>query len=101
MKFSHYSLGFIEKDQQIEVNLQGNAANVLLLDDKNYQQYKQHKSFIHIGGLVVKSPHRFVVPRSARWHLVIDLGGYAGKVKSQVVVHPLQTAEVPNKKRTP
>mgnify|MGYP000483230302 FL=1 len=89
MKFNHYTLGFLEKSQQIEVNLQGNAANVLLLDNKNYQQYKQGTRYIHIGGLVVKSPHRFVVPKSGQWHLVIDLGGYAGKVKSQVVVHPL------------
>lgn len=92
MKFTHYPLGLVEKNQKVEVNLQGNAANVLLLDEKNYQQYLNNKPFIHIGGLVIKSPHHFIVPRADSWHLVIDLGGYAGKVKSKVTVHPTTIA---------
>ncbi len=58
------------------------AANVLLLDEPNYELYKQGGEFHHLGGYATKSPIRWKVPKSGRWHAVVDLGGGPGQVRS-------------------
>ncbi len=40
MKFTHYDLGNLSRGTTIEVTLQGNAANVQLLDSSNFRNYK-------------------------------------------------------------
>ena len=36
MDFTHYDLGRLKKDCTVEIALQGNAANVQLVDDINF-----------------------------------------------------------------
>lgn len=72
-------------DDVVEVSLD-KQSNVMLLDSTNYENYKQGSAFKYHGGLGTKSPVRIVPPRQARWHLVVDLGGYAGTVKVGVQV---------------
>lgn len=67
----------------VEVTLDGQA-NVMLLDAGNYQDYRQGRRFQYHGGLAKVSPLRLAPPRQGHWHLVIDLGGYAGRVKAGV-----------------
>ena len=87
MNFQHYDLGHINRGDIVVVEL-GYAANVLLLDNTNYQHYQQRRQHQYYGGYYKHSPARIEVPRSGRWHVAIDLGGNAGRVKSSVRVIP-------------
>ncbi|HEY5041718.1 MAG TPA: DUF1883 domain-containing protein [Verrucomicrobiae bacterium] len=61
-------------------------ANVRLLDDSNFYRYKAGERHSYFGGLAKKSPIRLAAPNSGHWHLVVDLGGFAGTVRSSVRV---------------
>lgn len=69
----------------IEVSLD-HAANVLLLDSTNYSHYRGGDSYRYHGGYVTSSPYRISPPRRDHWHLVVDLGGYAGTVRASARV---------------
>ncbi|HKI31310.1 MAG TPA: DUF1883 domain-containing protein [Gemmataceae bacterium] len=66
----------------VEVTLAGNAANVQLLDAANYQNYLQGKPYHYYGGYARTSPYLIRPPRPGQWHLVVDLGGGAGRVQA-------------------
>jgi len=82
MNFTHYDLGGLGKGRTVEVLLQGNAANVYLMDHANMVNYNKGKPFQAIGGLMTFSPIRMQTPETAHWHLVIDLPKGFGKVKT-------------------
>lgn len=84
--YTHYDLGFLEADTVVEVTLKGSDANVQLLDDECYDNFKAGKQYICIGGLVTKSPVRMKVPFSKRWHVTVDMRGLTGTVQSSVRV---------------
>jgi len=88
MNFTHYNLGYLQRGQVVEVTLRGNSANVLLLDSSNFSSYKAGRKCTYYGGHAKSSPVRLQVPRSGNWHVAIDLGGYAGNVRSAVNVLP-------------
>ncbi len=72
-------------DDVVEVTLDGQA-NVMLLDPTNFGRYRRGESFHYHGGLAKTSPFRLVPPENGRWHVVVDLGGFAGKVRAGVRV---------------
>ena len=84
MNFLHQELD-VGPDDVIEVTLD-HAANVQLLDSTNYQDYRAGRSFHYYGGYVKTSPFRLRPPHQGQWHLVIDLGGYAGAVRASARV---------------
>lgn len=88
MKFKYYDLGHLNGGEIVEVILSGNAANVRLMDSSNYNNYKNGRRHSYYGGYAKKSPVRITVPRSGYWYVAIDLGGYAGTVRSSVNVLP-------------
>ena len=45
MKYVVHQLGNVEKGNVVEVSLKGNAANVLLLDSSNYNNYKNGRRY--------------------------------------------------------
>lgn len=81
MEYLHKEFDLAEGDI-VEVTLAGNAANVLLLDAANFQDYQQGKPYRYYGGYARTSPFRIQAPRPGRWHLVVDLGGGAGRVQA-------------------
>jgi hypothetical protein len=85
MEYLHQEFDLAEGDV-VEVTLAGNAANVLLLDEGNYQTYRQGKPYDYYGGYVRTSPFRIQAPRPGQWHLVVDLGGGAGRVQASGAV---------------
>jgi hypothetical protein len=86
MNFLHYEVKLKQGDV-VEVTLD-NRANVRLLDDANYSLYKRGETHTYFGGLAKKSPVHLSAPNPGRWHVVIDLGGYAGTVTASVkVIH--------------
>lgn len=89
MNFTHYDLGQLDKGRVVEITLQGNSANVQLLDSTNFVNYKNGRQYSYIGGRALKSPVRLLTPHSSHWHIVIDLRGMSGNVRSSVRVLPL------------
>lgn len=81
MEYLHKEFDLAQGDV-VEVTLAGNAANVLLLDPDNFQNYRQGKSCTYYGGYARTTPFRIEAPQAGRWHLVIDLGGGAGRVQA-------------------
>ena len=87
MQYQYHDLKTVEKGKIIEVTL-GFAANVRVMDSGNYSSYKAGRSHRFIGGHVTRSPYKVTVPHTAHWYVVVDLGGYAGKISSSVRVLP-------------
>lgn len=84
MNFLHTE-EYLNHGDGFEVSLDSQA-NVLLLDDSNFSNYRAGSSYRYSGGLAKQSPVVLRVPHSGRWHLVVDLGGYRGNVRAGVSV---------------
>lgn len=82
MNFLHYDLQLMAGDV-VEVTLD-KQANVRLLDDTNFSQYRSGRQHTYYGGLATKSPVHLQPPHGGHWHVVVDLGGYAGTVSASV-----------------
>jgi hypothetical protein len=85
MNYLHYELDLTPEDV-VEVTLD-KQANVRLLDETNFSNYQHGIRHTYHGGLAKQSPTRLSAPRAGHWHLVIDLGGYAGSVRASVRTH--------------
>ena len=84
MKYTVYDLGQCRLGERIQVSLQGNAANVRLMDSSNYSSYRSGRRHRYYGGLVKRSPIVLTVPCSGHWYITIDLAGLAGSVRSSI-----------------
>jgi hypothetical protein len=61
-------------------------ANVLLLDDNAYQNYRSGGQFRYYGGNYKVSPINIPVPSTGHWHVVIDLGGGSGTIRHSISI---------------
>ena len=84
MNFLHYDIQLASNDD-VEVTLD-KQANVRLLDDANFSRYQRGESHTYHGGLVKVSPVHLRPPHAGHWHVVVDLGGYAGTVQASIRV---------------
>ena len=84
MGFNHYDLGHRKMGEIVEITLSGNAANVRLLDSSNINSYRNGRQHRCIGGLARKSPVALKIPSSGQWHVVVDMEGLGGTVRSSV-----------------
>ena len=84
MQYQSYDIGNLSGGEIVEVTLKGNSANVKLMDSSNFSSYKSGRRHTYYGGHVTSSPFRIPVPRSGRWYVTVDLGGYSGRVSSSV-----------------
>jgi hypothetical protein len=92
-----FDLKQLKAKSTVVVTLKGSAANVRLLDSSGYSAFKAGRTHnINGGGLVKKSPHRMVVPRSGHWYVTVDLMGMKpnARVSATVTVEqpPLRAA---------
>ncbi len=94
MKFNFYDLGQLKRGEIIEVTLQGNAANVRLMDYSNLQNYKNGRKHRYYGGLAKSSPVRLQVPNSGRWYVTIDMQGLKGTVRTSIRTLPSPISEI-------
>lgn len=83
--FLHSDLGYVSADSVVVVDL-GTAANVRLLDSSNFRRYRSGEKHSFYGGYFKKKPVKLAVPESGHWHVVVDLGGYGGRVEASVRV---------------
>ena len=51
------------------------SANVFLVDDINYSNYKMGLPYTYYGGHATSSPVVLSVPRSGDWYVIVDNGG--------------------------
>lgn len=86
MSFTHYDLGNLSAGDVVEVALSGNAANVRLLDDSNFSNYRVGRQHRFLGGLMQRSPTRIQVDQPGHWHVAIDMAGLRGTTRSVVRV---------------
>ncbi len=84
MNFLHYDLNLGSSD--VVVVTLDKQANVQLMDDLNFSNYKRGQRFTYYGGLAKTSPARVRPPHAGRWHLSIDLGGHSGTVRASVSI---------------
>jgi hypothetical protein len=85
MNYLHYEFSLNSSDV-VEVILD-KQANVRLLDGSNYQKYRSGQKYTFYGGSAKRSPAHIRPPHGGHWHLVIDLGGYAGTVNASVNIN--------------
>ncbi len=88
MNFTHFKLGNQQKGNIVEVTLTGSVANVRLMNSSNFQSYRNGRRHSYHGGLVKRSPANIVIPSSGTWHLVVDMQGLRGRVKSSIRIMP-------------
>ena len=86
MNYLHYEFDLGANDL-VEVTLD-RPANVRLLDNANFALYQRGAKHRYYGGLakVKESPIRLPAPHAGHWHLVVDLGGFAGTVQASARV---------------
>ena len=85
-----WDLGQVERGRVVRVTLQGNAANVLLLDSSNLSNYKAgRRATYRAGGLVTRSPFDMVIPSTGRWYVVADMNGLRGNTNVSVEMLPV------------
>jgi hypothetical protein len=87
MKFIQHDLGYLRGGEVVEVTL-GYAANVRLMDSSNFNSFRAGRQHRYFGGHATQSPVRLNVPNAGNWYVVVDLGGYAGKMQSSARVLP-------------
>lgn len=79
VNFLHFDLGTKNQGAVAIVNLSAQA-NVRLMDDVNFHAFQAGRQARFYGGLATQRPARIGIPSTARWHVVVDLGRYSGRV---------------------
>jgi len=88
--FIHSDLGFRQAGDVVEITLSGNAANVRLLDNANFEAYRSGRQHRYIGGTATQSPVRLTLPSSGHWHVAVDMQGLQGTTRASVRVIPVE-----------
>lgn len=86
MRFACSDLGEQTGGTRVVARLHGSYANVLLLDAVNFGRYRAGQSFGYTGGMQSRSPVELTVPADGHWYLVVDHGGFRGRVRGDVEV---------------
>ena len=71
-------------DDIIEVSL-SSQANVRVMDSSNFSSFRSGRGRRRVGRLAKRSLVRLAGPHAGRWHVVVDLGGYAGSVRDSTI----------------
>jgi hypothetical protein len=94
LQHQHYDLEHVEAGRVVEVALDG-AANVRIMNHASYQEYRVGRRHVFLGGFVTTSPYRAAIPEEGHWHVVLDLGGQPGRIRSGVRVLPRSQPSAP------
>jgi len=76
---------FMKQGEVVEVDCD-TQANVLLMDDSNYSNYKAGQSYRYYGGFFKQFPARLAPPHSGYWSVVLDLGGGSATIRHSMRV---------------
>ena len=85
MRYAYYDLGDQPAGSVAVVRMRGSAANVILLNSLNFAYYRAGGAFFYdAGGHCLTSPVELRIPQDGHWYVVIDLGGYSGRIRASV-----------------
>lgn len=87
MKFLQFDLGTVKAGAIVVVTLD-KQANVRLMDQSQFRNYRAGRRHTFLGGGATRSPVRVSVPRTGHWIVVVDTGGLSATVRAGVVVQP-------------
>lgn len=76
---------FLKDGDVVEVE-SDTKANVLLMDDSDYSNYKARRSHQYYGGFFTRFPARLNPPHSGYWNVVLDLGRRRATVRHSMRV---------------
>ncbi|MFZ4856093.1 MAG: DUF1883 domain-containing protein [Desulfuromonadaceae bacterium] len=93
MQFIHNDLGHRKRGEIVEITLTS-GANVRLMDNSNFSDYKNGRRHNYIGGLAKQSPLRLQIPNSGYWHVAVDMQGLQGSTRASVRVLPGALPEI-------
>lgn len=93
MKFIHNDLGQRKRGEIVEVTLTS-GANVRLMDNSNFTNYKNGRKHRYQGGLAKQSPTRLQIPNSGHWHIAIDMQGLRGSTRASIRILPSPLPEI-------
>lgn len=91
-RFNHFDLGNCKRGDIWRVEL-SRGANVFMVDSSGFSAFKSGQRFTHYGGggLITRSPHDFVVPRSGHWYIVAHTWGLRDSARISVApITPVQ-----------
>lgn len=71
MAIGVYNLGYLSTDDIVKIDLTAQA-DVLLMDDTNYNWYTKGGRCDYYGGTQVETPGFISVPHSANWYIVVN-----------------------------
>ena len=74
---------FLAKGDLIVVQC-SHQCNVLVMDDQNFQAYRQRKKCTYFGGYFKAFPAKIVAPGNGHWNTVIDLGGREAEINHAI-----------------
>jgi hypothetical protein len=86
MRYTYNDLGQQPAGATVSVRLTGSSSNVVLVDRANFARYRAGQPFFYTGGHYTRSPVRLEIPEDGHWYVVVDLGGYRGRVRAHVEV---------------
>jgi hypothetical protein len=89
VEFIQSDLGYRQAGDVVEITLSGNAANVRLLDNSNFQDYRGGRQHRYIGGLARESPVRLQIPNAGYWHVAVDMQGLQGTTRASFRIIPV------------
>lgn len=72
--FSYFDLKQCKQGEVYRVEL-SSALNVLLVDSSGFSAFKAGRQYRYWGGLITRSPHDFIIPRSGHWYVVYHAWG--------------------------
>jgi hypothetical protein len=55
--------------------------NVKVMDDHNFQSYRDGQQHTYYGGFYKRLPARIAVPSTGYWNVTIDLGGGTASIR--------------------
>lgn len=93
MEFIHNDLGQRQRGEIIEITLTS-GANVRLMDNSNFSNYKNGRQHRYTGGLAKHSPLKLAIPSTGRWHIAIDMQGLIGSTKASIRILPSPLPEI-------
>lgn len=84
MQFLH-KRAYIEAGSKVKITLD-KQANVKLMTDSNFNQYKNGRKHMFYGGRALQSPIIIPIPNTGMWNITIDLGIGGGSVKHSIQI---------------
>lgn len=89
-KFNYFDLKQCKQGEVYRVEL-SSALNVLLVDSSAFSAFKTGRQYRYSGGLITRSPHDFVIPRSGHWYVIYHAWGL--RPGGRISIRPLIEAQ--------